>query len=571
MRTQVARRRRESTRSVANDRSAWLCLVRPSCALWIAFLSGGCGQEDEVEWRVRFACEQAANDVVLVRTRILSGDCDGDPIYEVELPREGEPAKDIKSPGKLPSGSHGFEATSVDAAGEVISRTCRVVPASARAEVELLLSSPICEGADPGGGEVDGGPSECVDPTPGACDVFCDKGFWSNKPQSPCEPVANCPPGTVVTQEATATRDRVCMFCASGFSATENAAECTPWTECVQGEIELLAGSATHDRLCGLAEDCPPGTYDAGPPGTYDAGPPGTYDAGYGVDVNPTVPSSPRSCMACLPGTFSDDVNAPACTPFTTCGPGLEQVTPGSATDDVECRDVDGCAEADPTGDANPCNTQNLNAICLDNAAPRTGYTCRCTGGFEPSAGTCLSIDACPYDPNKTDAGACGCGTPETVRNGVVECTILAEDFESGLSNWYAEIWQTRTPAETQPLNHGSSNRVAHASGCAECELMSPEVPSEGATNLTLSFLRFLDSELDPDTGEQLEVWLYSRGAWIRLTRYRPPYDNDDQWHRETFDLTPYAANDLRISFEASTGLSTEDIEVDDVVVTLTP
>lgn len=498
--------------------------TRGWCVLSLAYLCAGCEPENEVKWRVRFACEQAASDVVRVRVRILSLDCDGEPIYEAELPREGYEAGDVDPPGQLPSGSHGFEATSLNDSGEIISTTCRVVDASARGHVELLLPSSRCEASEADGGLTDVGPV----------------------------PAANCLPGTSVAQDATATRDRVCTPCTNGFSAELNAAECTPWSECGEDEIELLAGTAIHDRVCGLPGDCAPGTYDSGAPSTST--------------------KSARVCMACPAGTFSDRANARACTPFKTCGSGQEQAGAGSATADVECQDVDGCAEADPMGDANPCNTQNGNAACIDTPAPGTGYTCSCSAGFEPSEGTCLPVDACPNDPNKTAPGACGCGTPEVIRDGLVECPVLTDGFEGGGSNWFADgNWRIQSPAEAQPPDSPSSNRVAHASGCSYCELISREIPTAGAKKLTLTFKRYVDSELDVDSGEFLELWVYSQGSRIPLKQYSPPSDNDDQWHQETFDLTTYAADDMRIGFAASTGLSSEDIEVDDVVLIMNP
>lgn len=520
-----------------------------SCALSLAALSAGCEPEAEVKWRVLFACEQAATGVVLVRTRILSGDCDGEAIYEAELARDGQETGDVGPPGKLPPGSYGFEATSLDDAGEIVSSTCRVVEGR-YAAVELVLSSASCGDSDAEGGSLDGGPGECLDPTSGSCGATgCMKGYWSEDPASGCSPVQDCAPGTKVENEPSESRDRACVPCAEGFSATVNAPQCTPWKECGPEEIELLAGSPTQDRVCGHPGDCGPGTYEAS-----------------------TSEQSTRVCMECPAGTFSDQVNVPACTTFTTCGQGLEEATPGSATADTECRDIDGCAAADPGGDSNPCNSKNLNAACIDSIAPATGYTCKCTAGFEPSAGTCVQTDACPNDPNKTAPGACGCGTPEVVRNGLVECTIFSEDFEQGLSRWSADgTWRTQDPAEVQPPNRSSSNRVAHSSGCSYCELTSRTFATAGAKKLTLSFVRYVDSELDVDSGEYLEVWVHSRGSWIRLRRYRPPDDNDDQWHLATFDLTSFAADDLQISFAAATGLFSEDVEIDDVALILSP
>jgi len=120
------------------------------CALSLACLAAGCETGKKVKWRVLFACERAAQGVVLVRTRILRSGCEGAPVYEAELPRGGDGASAVGAPGKLPPGSYGFEATSVDSSGAIIAKACRVVFPEGRSQVEIVLSSARCSASDAG-------------------------------------------------------------------------------------------------------------------------------------------------------------------------------------------------------------------------------------------------------------------------------------------------------------------------------------------------------------------------------------------------------------------------------------
>ena len=260
--------------------------------------------------------------------------------------------------------------------------------------------------------------------------------------------------------------------------------------------------------------------------------------------MHATSPSaqSDRQCAECPAGSFSRGVNATHCAPWTECGPGY-RATGGTATSDVTCEDVDGCAQAG----GNPCDDHgDPGGHCVDAAAPADGHFCQCSTGFVEQDGACIAVrDTSP---------------------------VFMDDFESGLGRWdtVEGTWATQGVSGSQVPGHGSGNAVANGAGCDDCGLLSPVLHTAGAIELTLTVYRFVESSLDSDDGEYLDLWVRSSGQWTRVERWAPPDDDDDHWHFENIDLTAFASNDLQIGFWAKSNSSSEDVEIDDLTVTMT-
>ena len=148
---------------------------------------------------------------------------------------------------------------------------------------------------------------------------------------------------------------------------------------------------------------------------------------------------------------------------------------------------------------------------------------------------------------------------------------MFSDDFESGLTKWTASSeWQADTFDERKnPPAHNSANNVAEADNCdVECTLtMTTSLDMADATNPVLEFWRYVDNSLD--TGEYLKVEVTQNGnTWTQLDLWNPENgDDDDTWHKETYDLTSYQSSTFQMRFAALMSSSTEDVGIDNVVI----
>ena len=221
-----------------------------------------------------------------------------------------------------------------------------------------------------------------------------------------------------------------------------------------------------------------------------------------------------------------------------------------------------------------PTDLGDLGASCDDAIAPASGYDCVCSAGDREQSGTCVPSDECPADPNKTEPGVCGCGVPEQDHNGdgITDCEtiVFSDNFESGLGKWNVDSpWRTTSPEELQVPNHPSSNRVANAAACFDCGIDSPTFDTSGALEVTVTLYRYIDEAIDSDQNEYLDLWVHSRDQWHLVKSWFAPRHDDDTWHFERFDITQHAASDMKIGLYAKSSETYEELEVDDVTVTM--
>jgi len=107
---------------------------------------------------------------------------------------------------------------------------------------------------------------------------------------------------------------------------------------------------------------------------------------------------------------------------LTACASGGEEtpdsgVLPPPSTDGAVDAGVDGGTIPDDSGRPPVCAdlTCDANATCdASSGAPR----CVCDPGFEGDGFSCVPVDECPEDPDKTAPGMCGCGVPDTDTDG---------------------------------------------------------------------------------------------------------------------------------------------------------
>lgn len=120
-----------------------------------------------------------------------------------------------------------------------------------------------------------------------------------------CVPVTRCTSSQYERAPPTATRDRTCASL----------------TVCAAGQYESLPATPTTDRTCADLTECTAGQY---------------------VERQATQRTD-RACAACPPGSFSNQINAPACSLWTAC-PGNVWAIDGTSTTDRLCECLAGTA-----------------------------------------------------------------------------------------------------------------------------------------------------------------------------------------------------------------------------------
>jgi hypothetical protein len=180
----------------------------------------------------------------------------------------------------------------------------------------------------------------------------CSVGTFSTEPNAPsCGAWRDCTAGTFVANTPTTSADRVCTACAGGsYTSGNNQAMCVPVGSCAPGTVQTAPGAGSLPPTCAV---CTPGQYCAGsvaPAVTCGVSSDWDHDgdpstpcgarsncaAGYRV-ASAGSSTTNRTCAACTGETFSTTVNALMCTPWRTCGSGME-ASPGSNTMDRTCQ-----------------------------------------------------------------------------------------------------------------------------------------------------------------------------------------------------------------------------------------
>ncbi len=214
------------------------------------------------------------------------------------------------------------------------------------------------------------------------------------------------------------------------------------------------------------------------------------------------------------------------------------------------------------------CSTLTTSALCqalIFNLQTQNHYTLNSSGMWvAPSTDT---PPPAPEPPVTTTT------TPSSTS--ISQTILFSDDFEDGTLNKWTESgesdWRADTFDENRvPENHSSSNKVAEADNCdTQCILVIKNaVDISTSTSPKLEFWRYIDRSLD--NTEYLKVEVTKNGStWIEIDKWTPENgDDDDSWHKETFDLSPYKSSNFKIRFVASMSSTSEDVGIDDVKIT---
>ena len=212
------------------------------------------------------------------------------------------------------------------------------------------------------------------------------------------------------------------------------------------------------------------------------------------------------------------------------------------------------------------CSTLTTSALCqalIFNLQTQNHYTLNSSGMW-----VAPSTDTPPPAPEPPV-------TTTTTPSSTSSVVLFSDDFEDGTLNKWTESgesdWRADTFDENRvPENHSSSNKVAEADNCDTVCILAIKnaVDISTSTDPKLEFWRYIDRSLD-DT-EYLKVEVTKNGStWIEIDKWTPENgDDDDSWHKETYDLSPYKTSDFKVRFVASMSSPSEDVGIDDVKIT---
>jgi hypothetical protein len=207
--------------------------------------------------------------------------------------------------------------------------------------------------------------------------------------------------------------------------------------------------------------------------------------------------------------------------------------------------------------DCGPCPAQCGNMSC---EASESCTTCPADCGACPAQ--CGNAICEPSESCTSCASDCGTCTPTTV--------LFSDTFANGLDQWM-ETGHGDFNTESLHTNTGypassSGSPAAHSDNCStECVLtLRTAVDLTRCQSASLDLLRFIDVQLD--AGEFLRVDLWNGAAWVPLASWGGGAGDDDTWHSEQFDLTPFMlVADFRLRLVTKQNSTVEHVHVDDL------
>jgi len=173
----------------------------------------------------------------------------------------------------------------------------------------------------------------------------------------------------------------------------------------------------------------------------------------------------------------------------------------------------------------------------------------------------------------KDDGGATGTDTVlVTVQANQAPIVEFSDSFEDATLNKWVQDSQKDWFVSTQRARDGS--RTAEVDGSANGATITVNSPVnlQGKISAKLTYSWFIESNWD--SGEYICLDIFSNGIWNNgVPGTSRCLDGDvvaeeGQWHDVSLDLSSYLTNDFKIKFRAKVSGSSEDGNVDKVIVT---
>ena len=144
------------------------------------------------------------------------------------------------------------------------------------------------------------------------------------------------------------------------------------------------------------------------------------------------------------------------------------------------------------------------------------------------------------------------------------EIEVFNESFEGGLGQFVNDS-QADWYVTTQRARNGS--RSAEVDGRArDSALTSVPIELSGKTNARIGFSWFIENGFDSGEYIAFDVSKDGGATWDEYGRLRGNVDQENVWHDESIDVA--GVSSLRLRFRGTVSGSSEDADVDTVVVT---
>ena len=150
-----------------------------------------------------------------------------------------------------------------------------------------------------------------------------------------------------------------------------------------------------------------------------------------------------------------------------------------------------------------------------------------------------------------------------TVSEAPSEVVEFYDSFEDGLGSWTQDA-QNDWFVSTQRATNGAHSAEVDGRARDATLTMANAIDLSGKASATLTFSWFIERAWD--SGEYIALDIYD-GRWHEVKRLRGNVDQENVWHHETIDLTPYIVNNFQIRFRAKVSSSREDGNVDNVTI----
>jgi hypothetical protein len=153
-----------------------------------------------------------------------------------------------------------------------------------------------------------------------------------------------------------------------------------------------------------------------------------------------------------------------------------------------------------------------------------------------------------------------------TTKDKPQEIVEFSDSFEVSEWNglWVEEDSQNDWFRSTQRATDGSRSAEVDGRATDATLTMADPIDLSGKSTATLTFSWFIEASWD--SGEYIALDVHD-GTWQEIKRLSGNVDEENVWHHETIDLTPYMVKNFQIRFRAKVSSSREDGNVDNVKI----